>query len=88
MFGDKLALVAAILLNMPSAPPGPHPFPTAGLQGHPEATDGATGRSITEAFLNHAADQIALGVRMGKTPEWASQWVHQQVRAGRMVLPS
>jgi hypothetical protein len=53
------------------------------IKGHPEATDGAVGRSITQAFLNHAADQIALGVRAGKMPGWASAWANQQI--GRML---
>lgn len=40
------------------------------------------GRTITQAFLNHAADQIALGVRMQKMPAWANAWANQQVMAG------
>lgn len=52
---------------------------TPSTQGHPEATDGAVGRSITQSFMKHGADKIALGVRFNKTPEWANTWASQQV---------
>ena len=38
------------------------------------------GRSVAQAFLNHAADQIALGVRAGKLPASANEWANQQAR--------
>lgn len=51
-------------------------------QGHPEATDGAAGRSVAEAFMYHAADGIQAGLDAGQVPSSLAGWIGLQ--AGRM----
>lgn len=76
---------ACLPARLPTPAPSPASPAPAGTrwQGHPEATDGATGRSVATAFMGHAADKIALGVQVGKLPPMANEWMGQQVRLAR-----